>query len=360
MQHFKINISADRTVRSINMLLAAIFFFIITFPSVIWIAVDDKIISATEKRKLKQLPDFPLTADALKKYPGEFDVYFMDQFGLRDKLYYLYDIIMVNLGVSPSYKIMLGKNGWLFLDDVGVIDDYRNVRSFTPEELETFKACLESKYYRLKKQNIKYLFVIVPNKHTIYSEHLPSGIKKLGNKSKYDQFTEYMQNSAVPVIDLRPALISAKEKYRIYHKTDTHWNSLGADIAQYEIVRFINTVWPDIEPYPARAGKITWKEGKGGDLANVMGLSGYFKELRPETNMPDSLKKKNSKRLLIFGDSFSNALIPYLSHYFSYSNRILKYANQSLLEKYVKAEYPDIVIEESIERHLKLFPEYCN
>ncbi|MCP4348030.1 MAG: hypothetical protein GY795_21215 [Desulfobacterales bacterium] len=357
--------STDKSINNINLLLVAAFFLIITFPSVIWVIVDDKKISATEKRKLNQFPEFPRTTDAFKKYPNKFDSYFMDQFGFRDKLFYLHDLIFVKLEISPSSHVLFGKNGWLFYTSDRVIQDYQNVELFSPEELEKFKACLEAKYYCLKNKNIEYVLVIAPNKHTIYPEHLPSGIKKAGDKSRTDQITEYMQDSEVPVIDLRPALLEAKKKYRVYHKTDTHWNFLGVNTAQYEIAKFLNKIWPETEPYSADDREIQWKEGKGGDLVNLLGVADNLKESRPEIIDGNSFNKKTdekkySKNLLIYGDSFSNDLVPLLSNYFNNTTSFLARPSYSFLKKQVKPETTDIVIEEYVERHLRKFLTHCN
>jgi len=202
--------------------------------------------------------------------------------------------------------------------------DVRNVNLYTIAELKKFAKNITTLNNWLGKQKIKYLFVITPNKHTIYFEQLPDYINKINKKSATDQLVDYLKAyTTVRVIYLRNALIREKEKYQLYMKLDTHWNHYGANIAQYEIMKEIENFFPgQISPQLQRVND-TVHIG-GGDLSNMIGL-GMFKVLVPypifkKCNIlikypPDAgvesihtWECQNQKlNVLIFKDSFFNA-----------------------------------------------------
>lgn len=338
-----------------------------------------------ENREFAAAPTFTqLTTDGLAAYATQFERYYNDHFGFRSWLVYANSWIKyVLFSTSASSRVIVGKEGWLFFTGDNVIEDYRNSALFTPQELEQWKTHLERKYQWLRQHSIEYLFVIAPNTHTIYGEYLPPHIRKVAATSRYDQLVEYITaHSNVPILDLRPALFQAKSIGQVYSKTGSHWNALGAAVAQYAIAEYLAGKFPAITPIQYQTRSFQYKARIGvSDLAQILHLENTLNERDPvlaDPNLPqcqtEFVSEKTSERdpfyvecpeqaemtALVFRDSFFTALIPYISRYF---HRTL-YAQMWLipdvktLETFVKKVKPHIVIEERVERNLRPVPDF--
>jgi alginate O-acetyltransferase complex protein AlgJ len=119
------------------------------------------------------------------------------------------------------------------------LDEYRGITSFSPEGLDAWAEEYIRRRDYLLNRGIKLLFVIVPNKHTIYPEHLPPWHFKTG-PTKTDQIvSELKARNVSGVVDLRTTLRERARKESIYGRYDTHWNYLGAYFAYQEIIKHI-------------------------------------------------------------------------------------------------------------------------
>src|SRR5471032_1208221 len=98
-----------------------------------------------------------------------------------------------------------------------MIDDVMGNRPFRDSELEAWRDLLQGRHDWLAQRGIRYLFVIPPDKHTIYPEHLPDWLVTAARPpQRLDQFIQYMKaHSDVPVLDLRQTLLDAKKDVRV-------------------------------------------------------------------------------------------------------------------------------------------------
>ena len=360
--------------------LNLIFCISIFIPFLIGIIEEDKDISKIEKRELSKFPEIPKNIEEIKKFPQLFDTYYSDHFGLRNWFTKYYKLVKYNIGDSPSEDVTIGKEEWLFLGSIAKdyktwsdpIGDARGANLYSKKELESVAKYMTSLKSWLKKRGIKYIFIVAPNKHSIYFDKLPGYISKVNEQTATDQLFNYLKKyTDVPVVDLRSQLIGEKNKHQVYYKTDTHWNHYGANIAQYEIMLEIEKIFPK-QLVPE---KINLKSGTrgGGDLANFIGVQD-FKELNPEPIFEDAclpIKKPinaNEREIhtltcetqeinaVIFRDSFFSALEPYFSRKFKRSTYIWEKVNYPSLSKYIDLEKPDLIIEEWVERDLPYVP----
>jgi alginate O-acetyltransferase complex protein AlgJ len=333
--------------------------------------------SVTEKRKLAEFPELKWDQKSTIKFPSQFESFFNDHFGLRDQLTQVYSLYSIILKSSSNPKVLIGLDDWLFYvnpAEGNSLEDYRRNDPFTLEELKSWKIGLEAKHKWLKQQGIPYLFVVVPDKYSIYPEYMPEHIRQVGKQTRLDQLIEYMKDSEVTVLDLRPALLAAKQQGQLFYKTDTHWNDFGAAIAQYEIIRTIQKIYPNLTPIKYSWQDFGLREYKSGDIANMLNISYFLKEMIPELHkaLPicnkhivekhpeDQIKatfftdcRIDAPRALIFRDSFFIALQPYISQYFAKTVYVWEWPDLNLLKKYLQYNRPEIVIEARVERHLK-------
>ena len=361
-----------------KIILIATFGLMIYIPLITGIIQEDKTASNTEKRNLATIPALPGSFDELIKYPKQFNQYYSDHFGFREKLTRAYFKNINRLGEQSSIDdVTFGQNNWLFLgstkpgytnygDPVG---SAMNVNLFTQEELESYARPLIATNGWLKKQGIAYVFVIAPNKHSIYFDKLPDYVTKKNKLSAIDQLVTYLrEHTEITVVDLRQALIEGRKNHQVYYKSDTHWNHFGANIAQHEIMKIVKDIFPEqITPALLADHQFEISTRNDGDLAKFANIE-TFSEPSPQpifeeicntyieqhnaTDASNYTTTCNTQKLkaVIYRDSFFIALQPYFSNKFSSVTYISERINQPSLEKEIKKHKPDIVINEVVER----------
>ena len=352
----------------------AAFVLIIATPPLVEL-LNVELESATkEKRELAPPPDWAFN----ESFPREFEAYYNDNFGLRPTV--INWASKLKIGVfrdSPQPELVqFGNNGFLFFnqhnaDDGGIYASYSHTNLATDEELEhAYQEQLQLKN-DLSKKGIAYAAGFWPNKHSIYGDQLPFTMEMQiqGNTSLADQIVSYFGKRKMNFFDVRRDLLKAKDKKQLYLKFDSHWNSNGA----YEAYRSFCSQTDSIlglTPFQIDDFEVTYTQTKKGDLTNLLGIdsiSGYhdnvpnyvfknrtFKQLPPigfsENTVITENKYCNNKKLaLVFRDSYSSALIQFLSlHYYK-----VIYIWKSPVDMYwVDKIKPDVVILGVVERRL--------
>jgi len=356
--------------------LAASFLVAIWLPLAGMILSRDAAAGSAEKRNMAAVPPRPRGWRELADFPVGFGKYFKDNFGFRRELIGWHASWKVKwLRVSTSPDVLIGKDGWLFYAGDGTLGSDNSLPPFTPGQLAHWRSVIEARRDWLKRRGIGYLFVIVPEKHTIYPEYMPPGAGGAGKQSRLDQLTAHLrENSDLEVVDLRPALRRAKTAHEVYLRTDTHWNGRGAFASYQAIVGELSKSFPAVEPMSAADCTVTTRPFSEGDLAFLMGLGNQYGEEAPYvaprvpafrlegdlsviTARPVISERAGAglPRLVMFRDSFATALIPLLSQHFSravYSTGYQHRFDPALVER----ERPDVVLQEMGERFLALDP----
>jgi hypothetical protein len=357
--------------------LVAAFLVALVTPAAVMIAGLDRGETPGENRALAPAPEMPDGWAALRGFPGAASRYFADHFGLRAPLVRWQAALRLRLlHVSASPDVILGRDGWLFYAGDGGSEDIASSTPFTPQELETWRATLQHTYDWLQARGIAYVFVLAPDKHAVYPEELPNSVRRVGDETRTDTLVRYLrEHSTVPVLDLRPPLLDAKAHERVYHRTDTHWNDRGAYVAYAAIVEALRVAGPPAARDSFDAPSVVVP---GLDLAGMLGVTGATTEedlpLRPrvprrarivEPRHPDARlmdardvteqADASRPRAVVFRDSFGSALIPFLSEHFSRAVYLWQY---NFDPDVVRAEHPDVVIQEWVGRRLSTMPPY--
>lgn len=274
-------------------------------------------------------------------------------------------------------------DGWMFL-----LGGSNNVRDYWIEgeriPVEILASWLKVFINRVsffEKNNIRYLNIFAPEKLSIYKEKVPFEVRDdcIPSRQLFDYFKgkfDYKKYS----LDLIPYLRSQSRKYKTYHKTDSHWNFIGAFCA-YQLIqsKLGEPVYHEALSQPRKYG---WGVlDLGGKLdpplrENVFYYQSSqnikrvfanelveFKEREKRENDPGlhvgsyviyrNAKPLSKKVVLIFGDSFSEyrdhlltglMAETYSEVHFSWGSSI----DYSLIEDV----RPDIVIAELAERFI--------
>ncbi len=345
----------------------------------------------TEQRSSTPWPDPPHGFTDLTRFTGQFQDYFNDHFGLRRRLIDLRARLDVQLlGQSPTNKVLIGKDDWLFYTGDQGMEDVRGRIPFDDKALDTWYQTIEARRRWLAAQGIDYLFVIVPNKETIYPEYLPRSVVRSGT-TRLDQFAAYLAAKGEPAWlgDLRPTLLAHKDPLKLYIPSDTHWDPYGSYLAYQRIVERLDQDKPgvavplDLPPSQFAAGDVDIK-----GMLNAMGLHPrkvaipaaiyvgpplkcQAKDVPFEPTAVRATEKRlfqdtasdcaaptaaGAGRALVFSDSMIFAMSDYLANSFGHIRFAVTVPGFDDLKRYVAIEHPDVVIEEQVERTLGEIP----
>jgi hypothetical protein len=356
--------------------LVILFVAIIWLPLAVNLSGRDGADAAVENRELAPFPRLDGSLEAIGRFGNGFGQWFEDHFGFRSTLVRWYgEIRLFGLGVSPSSAVVKGRDGYFFYADDKALEDYAADDPFTDAALANWREALVSARRWLQKRGVAYVFVVTPDKHVVYPEAMPASIVRVGAMSRTDQFYGSLADVGF-LVDVRPALTAAKARERIYFKTDTHWNDRGAQVAYEAIINAARTQLPSIPPPWTRdAFDPVARETAAGDLAGMMGLKRVLREedltLAPKqpraarvVEPPGAEKTAEEGRLVteipgstlpravIFRDSFTSRLVPFLSEHFS---RAVYLWQNDFDAQVIEQEQPDIVIQQMVGRHLHNF-----
>ena len=362
--------------------IAVAWLFIVIFFILLWLPLADSALHLdqtpmpSENRALAQRPGFNPGLAEMRAFLTGWEEYYRDHFGFRNRL------VQCNnrwkrqwFHESNQGSKVIGQQGWLFYFGDYALDHYAGDLKFSETELKSWQELLEKRRDWLGQRGIKYLFVITPDKHSIYPEYLPAWVVKRPSPRKIDQFFSYMKaHSTVPVLDLRPSLLEAKRTEAIYLKTDTHWNHYGCFISYQTVLQELSAQLPSLRPLSRT--NFDWKhvQQPAGDLAKLQGQADQMVEtnfidfsarlpLHPvmQRSVPERLPKKwlpnaeptvsecpdQTGRALVFGDSFARRWSPFLGRHFRETVYIWQYEWDAA---FIEREKPDVVIDEIVER----------
>jgi hypothetical protein len=369
--------SSDRAGRRqgrLDAVLIALFVCAMIAPWIdeLWRTNDDRGPREAEQRAPAPRPE--LDALTLQSFPDRYSAYFDDSFGLRDFLLRWHSIEKYFVfGVSPTSRVVLGKDDWMFYTGDRSMDVYRGLLPFREPELKRWQKMLESKRDSLKAKGIEYLFVIGPNKEAIYPDYVAPRFNRVQPQTRMDQLVEYMkQHSTLEILDLRPALIADRAgdsdgNYE-YFQLGTHWNGRGRYVSYRELIDRLGKHFPKLKAKTKEELVCVDVPGCGDSWATNM----YIPDLIPQhevqyvPNQPRAQQVLDTgwgmgnkhwmevddpslPRAVMFHDSFGAYLYTLMAEHFSKLACFWQYDFDS---RVIASEHPDVVIELFVERAL--------
>ena len=292
-----------------------------------------------------------------------------------------YASIRYSLGDQFFDVTLAARNHWFVYIGEDSLDDYQNTQPYSPQDIAFIQDRLDQLSDYLTSKGIKLIVVIPPNKNTIYPQYMPPQIPVIGSQSRLDQLVAYEKDHGkVKVMDLRADLLQASKKYLTYYPCGTHWNYYGAFIAYQDIMTSLEKDYPNLKPHGLNEYRLTNNLVGATDLANLVHLdhspcSGSDVYLEPlyrhqvvteqywiptdvtALNFISPMKittvnaDSSLPRLLMYRDSFTNWLIPFLSDHFSQAVYLWAFPTDELYND-VALEKPDVVIIEFTERYI--------
>jgi len=315
-----------------------------------------------------------LDIDQMRKWSESTQKRFGERYAGRDYLLRLMSLLKFRgFRVSPiPDSVIIGREGWLFLGDShgDVLRESLGLERFHSDELQKIAKNLADRRAWLAKQGIKYYVAVAPNKHTLYPEYLPKRYDHFRGESKFDQLKKYLRSSSdFELIDMKVEMLAVKTQERLFGRSDTHWNDLGALLAARTLLHRIQVDFPSIEvrkredfveetviivPDLIRMLQLDDRHekrslrlrGKNGSSAPVISENGGH---RPYKSRIFNRDATSGLKVLLFRDSFGIGLVPFVRESF---DELLIVFQHDLDKDLVKEEKPDIVITELVERNI--------
>jgi hypothetical protein len=264
-----------------------------------------------------------------------------------------------------THDVVIGRQGWLFYGGQYEIEQYLGLRPLSDPQIGAIVGELEREWKFLRSRGIAFVFVIAPNKSSIYPEYLPDGLHRIGPTPADQLMSALAQRPEIPVVDGRMLLRRSKHLGPLYFQTDTHWNDIGAFITLQAVMRRARFGPWRMRPLTdyrieltTQATDLLWflnmgiyTEGNVPALSENFALPGMvWRQNSHDRFVSDVITRPApaTHHILVVGDSFSKFWLRFLDANFARVVRVTEplLAHDDLIE----AEKPDIVILEVVER----------
>ncbi|MBK7030438.1 MAG: hypothetical protein IPH45_15105 [Bacteroidales bacterium] len=341
----------------------------------------------SENRRLSDKP--VLRLNLLDPFPVAYEAYYNDHFAYRNQLVKVYSDLSLNLFNKCPYpdQVILGKKGNLFMVPKELVN-YQRTDLFTREDLDKVKSDFLFRKKYLAEKGIDYYFAICPTKYSIYPEYLPWFVQQKDTISRTDQFIGLLKSIGIKVIDLRPALLAAKDSIPegLFMATDNHWNDIGGFVGYQEIMKNIRHNFPGLKMKQSSDYNIQTMWRDGGNLAVILNKAKEMRDRRYFFNpkykvttsliqpcpyqVPEEFEAKeyfkgytqsdaSLPNILIIHDSFGQYVQSYFKDSFSRTVFIWDKWQYKLNESILEQEKPDIYVTLCLESLLKGLADNC-
>ncbi|GAA2726098.1 alginate O-acetyltransferase AlgX-related protein [Cellulomonas aerilata] len=298
-----------------------------------------------------------------------------------------YSRLMYRLGSSPNEGFAVaGRDGWMFLGDVQNANFSQALgrRQYSEAEIATWATVVSQQEQWLAERGIPLLVVVGPAKWSVYPEKLPAWTDGLVGEHIMDQVLQ--AHPELPVLDLRPALVEARETADTYSPLNSHWTDYGAYVGWRGIAERLGELDPDLAGLPVPdVERVTTIDSENEfaatislDAPNPWTVPELSPELPPyEYELPDGTTVEapgaqrtglldlprttrtsgagNDLTALVLRDSMADMLSPYLQSGFGRTVQVRHSIDVPRdapnVPALVEATQPDVVILEMAERH---------
>lgn len=282
-----------------------------------------------EKREGTKFPKIKTEEGKLNMdYFDEMTDYFSDNFAFRQELATADAIWKSKLfKTSNNEKAVVGKNEWLYFN--GSLNDYFGRDLLNEREIYASAKTISLMQEYAHSCGCEFVFTVAPNKNTLYPDNMPDNYLAAEGDTNIEHLRDELKimktdaGEEINYVDLQAAFLSKDEV--LYHKWDSHWNNKGAVLACDEILNSIGREHYDYtnEPY-------TVEKCHSGDVWQLIYPSWDKKDenviyqkqhdytyVNPVKSVEDMFIVTSTEgkdgAVVMFRDSFGNALLPYVA-----------------------------------------------
>jgi hypothetical protein len=316
-------------------------------------------------------PSLPTTLRGWERLPRAFDDWWGDSFGFRPQLIRWHNALkLFGFGVTPTAELFLGPGQQLFTTREQSLEVFRGAAPMSERELWVWAHVLRARRQWCAERGMRYLYVLCPNKETIYPERVSRRYPKIGPTRREQLLAHVAGASDVPFFDLTPALEQAKREWAaegdVYYRLGTHWDGRGTLAAWRALDRALRALAPDMRELGEDKVRVAPHPGQGDSWAGRLYLEDVLLQENVELDLdlavelapvdPQSshsvfaeLPDVSAPRLLMFHDSFGEHIRKILAGQFSRSRFHVGPGFDTAL---IESERPDLVVHLQVERAL--------
>ncbi len=282
---------------------------------------------SSENRRLSEFPALKSEDGWNIEFLSEAGDWFEEHFAYRQELVTADARLRGSLfGVSTEDGVIKGTDGWLYYMDS--LEDYLGSEILSDRGIFNIAHTLHMMQEYIENAGRTFLFTVAPNKNSLYPEHMPYYDRiKVSDTHSIDRLRPVLEEQGVNYVDLY-SVFEAKDEV-LYHARDSHWNNKGAALAAEALLDGLGREHRSYEDadYTVRA-----------DFEGDLDVMLYPEDVTPEdeiyydepftyeylteiestfdpeidTSQPDA-----QGGLLMYRDSFGNALLPFMAQEFA-------------------------------------------
>ena len=279
---------------------------------------------SAEKRELTPWPQLTTDEGVNTAFLSEAGAAFEDRFALRSQLVDLDATIKERVfGTSSTDNVLVGKQGWIYY--AGSLQNFQRVNQMSDQSLRNAAINLSLMQEYVEGMGKTFTFTVCPNKNELYPQYMPYYLPAGEGPSSLERLELLLDELGVHYVNLREELSAHDEV--LYYERDSHWNNAGALVgynALLDAAGRTHETYADVEP--------TMDDEHLGDIEAMLHPSNGRIEKGPlwhdserfhyaneATSVEDAFIQTASDRegatgnLLMYRDSFGNALLPYLA-----------------------------------------------
>ncbi len=309
-----------------------------------------------EKRTLAEFPSLIEDGKFNFNILEELGDYFNDHFAFRQQMVAADAQLLDKFATSSVDSVIRGTDGWLYY--TSTVYDYSGYNTMSERYAYNVAHTLAQTQAFVEANGAQFAYVVAPNKNSLYPEHMPYYLPVVDDENNMDVIRRQLNSLGVNFVDLFPVFEAQEEE--LYLHRDSHWNNKGALLAYNTIMDYLQIEHEDYADAPYTKAKTEY-----GDLGNMLyGVAAepewnYYYDIEdlyttktPIQSVEDpfiqSENPSGEGSLLIYRDSFTNAMLPFFANEFASAvfNRGQPYAVEFNMSIYK----PDVVIIEVGER----------
>ncbi|MBR0451768.1 MAG: hypothetical protein IJI78_07220 [Oscillospiraceae bacterium] len=325
----------------------------------------------TENHENRVLAEFPSVSDGAD-YFSKLTVWFNDNLPYKNQLVSLHSSLFMSLfNTTPNPRVVVGEDGWLFYNNYDAenpVDDILGRTSFSADEAAVIENNLKEAGTSLKEDGITFVFLLAPNKESIYREQLPGYLRDIAaEQTRADILAGSIDTGDCILVYPKDEILKEKENRQLYYRYDTHWNRLGAYVGFRSICHELG-----IDVPPLTEMSVADDMGYPRDLADLAGIGGrcsndteyVITDLCSDVKVTETQENgvtvytsdaKTDKTVLVIHDSYYRSMQGYFPRVFSKVISVDRnYSDLYSVQQYIGIYHPDIVIMEVVERGIQI------